>query len=155
MAQHRYFMGLALRLAQRAGAAGEVPVGAVVVENDEVIGEGANACIARHDPTAHAEIVALRAAARARGNYRLARARLYVTLEPCQMCAGACVHARLAQVIFAAADPRTGAAGSVVDALRAPHNNHWPGVLGGVLSQPAGELLQQFFAARRSTRRDG
>lgn len=142
-------MRRALELAERAAQAGEVPVGAVIVQGGTVLGEGFNSPVRDHDPTAHAEIVALRAAAARLANYRLPGTTLYVTLEPCQMCAGALVHARVAHVVYAAADPRTGAAGSAVDVFGAAHNNHHPEVTGGVLAADSAALLRDFFAARR------
>ncbi|MEW6646029.1 MAG: tRNA adenosine(34) deaminase TadA [Pseudomonadota bacterium] len=143
------WMMRALELAQRAAAEGEVPVGAVVVKDGEIIGVGWNRPIAAHDPTAHAEIEALRAAARQVGNYRLVDTTLYVTLEPCAMCAGAMVHARVKRVVFGAADPRTGAAGSVFNLLQAAELNHQAEVCGGVLAEESGALLRAFFQARR------
>jgi tRNA(adenine34) deaminase len=142
-------MGLALQQARLAGAAGEVPVGAVVVRDGQVIGVGRNAPVAGNDPTAHAEIVALRQAAQASGNYRLDGCDLYVTLEPCAMCSGAMLHARLRRVVFGAADPKTGAAGSVVDLFAQPRLNHQTRVQGGVLADACGELLGEFFRTRR------
>jgi len=143
------FMRRALELARQGQAEGEVPVGAVVVLDDEIVGEGWNRPIAAADPTAHAEIQALRAAARAVGNYRLAGARLYVTLEPCAMCVGAMFHARVARVVFGARDPKTGSAGSVIDLFAETRLNHHATVLGGVLAEESGALLSAFFAARR------
>lgn len=144
------FMREALALADRAAAEGEVPVGAVVVRDGAVIGRGWNRPIGGHDPTAHAEIEALRDAAQRVGNYRLPGATLYVTLEPCPMCAGAIVHARVARVVFGAADPRTGAAGSVFDLLPSDRRfNHRTLCDGGVLAQESGERLRTFFRARR------
>lgn len=143
------FMERALVLARRAEVAGEVPVGAVVVQAGAIIGEGWNQPIGRNDPTAHAEIVALRAAADNIGNYRLPDAVLYVTLEPCAMCAGAIVHARLARVVYGAADPKGGAAGSVLDVLRHPALNHTVQVEAGLLAERCGAILQAFFRARR------
>jgi tRNA(adenine34) deaminase len=143
------FMRAALALAADAEAAGEVPVGAVVVLNDEIVGRGYNHPISAHDPTAHAEIAALRDAARRLGNYRLGGCDLYVTLEPCLMCAGAIIHARIAHLIYGAPDPKTGACGSIVDAFAEPRLNHHTDVRGGVLATEAGVLLQQFFSARR------
>ena len=143
-------MEYALRLARRAAAAGEVPVGAVLVRAGEILGEGYNRPIGASDPTAHAEILALRRAAAAVGNYRLVGATLYVTLEPCPMCAGAIVHARGARVVFGAADPRSGAAGTVFDLLQSPSLNHRVRVRGGVLAEICSDLLQGFFRARRS-----
>lgn len=144
-----FFMRQAILLAQEAAAAGEVPVGALVVLEGKVIGRGANAPIGRHDPTAHAEIAALRAAAERAGNYRLPGAELYVTLEPCAMCAGAIMHARVGRVVFGARDPKTGAAGSVVDLFAENRLNHHTAVAGGVLEAECGGLLSGFFAARR------
>ena len=139
----------ALALAAQAAAAGEVPVGAVVVRDGRVIGRGYNRPISSHDPTAHAEIVALREAASAEANYRLPGAELYVTLEPCAMCVGAMVHARLARVVFGATDPKTGACGSLVDLPGIAHWNHHGVFTGGVLAAECGELLRRFFAERR------
>ncbi len=144
-------MRLALAEARAAAEAGEVPVGAVVVKDGRVIASGRNAPIEGQDPTAHAEIAALRAAARALGNYRLDGCTLYVTLEPCAMCSGAMLHARLARVVFGAADPKTGAAGSVLDLFAQPRLNHQTEVQGGVLARECGEPLQAFFKSRRTT----
>ncbi|HRZ04555.1 MAG TPA: tRNA adenosine(34) deaminase TadA [Candidatus Competibacteraceae bacterium] len=149
-AQDRDWMRRALALAQRAAAVGEVPVGAVVVQGGEVLGEGWNQPIGASDPTAHAEIVALRAAAARIGNYRLVDSTLYVTLEPCPMCAGAMVHARVARVVYGAADPRAGAAGTAFDLLRSPVLNHRAEVTGGILAEECGTLLREFFRIRRS-----
>ena len=143
------FMREALELARKAAAAGEVPVGAVVVSAGQVIGRGFNQPISGHDPTAHAEIVALRDAAQHMGNYRLGDCELYVTLEPCVMCSGAIMHARIARVVYGARDPKTGACGSVVDLFAETRLNHHTSVTGGVLADDAAQLLQQFFAARR------
>jgi tRNA(adenine34) deaminase len=143
------FMRHALGLAQRAGEEGEVPVGAVVVLDEKVIGEGWNRPISASDPTAHAEIQAMRAAASTRKNYRLVGATLYVTLEPCAMCVGAMFHARLRRVVFGAADPKTGAAGSTVNLFEEKRLNHHALVQGGVLAAECGALLSGFFAARR------
>lgn len=143
-------MNRALALARQAIEAGEVPVGAVVVLEDEVIGQGWNQPIGASDPTAHAEIQALRAAARRVGNYRLPGSTLYVTLEPCVMCAGAIVHARVAQVIYGARDPKAGACGSVFHLLPSDGRfNHRTQCLGGVLGEECGEILRAFFRARR------
>ena len=139
----------ALALAADARQAGEVPVGAVVVHEGQIIGRGFNAPISLHDPSAHAEIQALRAAAQALGNYRLAGCTLYVTLEPCAMCAGAIQHARIARVVFGASDPKTGACGSVVNLFADPSLNHHTEVDGGILAQQCGELLTNFFRERR------
>jgi len=143
------FMRRALDLARHAGESGEVPVGALVVLNGEIIGEGWNQPIVSHDPTAHAEIVALRAAAARAKNYRLADAVLYVTLEPCAMCAGAIVHARIARVVYGTADPKAGAAGSVFNLLDSSSLNHRAMVTGGVLAEECGQQLKVFFQARR------
>lgn len=143
------FMRLALEAAARAKEAGEVPVGAVVVKDGEVIATGFNQPIARHDPTHHAEIAALRAASEALGNYRLPGCTLYVTLEPCVMCAGAMMHARLSRVVFGASDPKTGACGSVVDLFAEQRLNHHADVTGGVLAEECGTMLSSFFAERR------
>jgi tRNA(adenine34) deaminase len=143
------FMALALAQAREAAAAGEVPVGAVVVRDGQVVAAGRNAPVSSHDPTAHAEIAAMRAAAAALGNYRLDGCTLYVTLEPCAMCAGAIMHARLRRVVFGAADPKTGAAGSVVDLFAQPQLNHHTAIEGGVLADECGAVLRDFFAERR------
>ena len=142
-------MGRALELARMGGEQGEVPVGAVVVVDGEIIGEGFNAPISLHDPTAHAEIQAMRAAAERLGNYRLSGATLYVTLEPCAMCAGAMMHARIGRVVFGAPDPKTGACGSVVDLFAEARLNHHAQVTGGVLAEACGAVLRSFFQARR------
>jgi tRNA(adenine34) deaminase len=144
------YMRRALELARAAGAEGEVPVGAVVVSGGRIVGEGANRPIAGHDPTAHAEIVALRAAAAALGSYRLNDAVLYVTLEPCAMCAAAMVHARVRRVVFGAFDPKAGAAGSLIDLFRLQGLNHRVDAFGGVLADECGALLSGFFEARRA-----
>lgn len=144
------YMRLALEQAQQAWNLGEVPVGAVVVKDGEVIAVGCNQPIGRHDPTAHAEIVALRAAAEKLGNYRLPGCELYVTLEPCVMCSGAMMHARLARVVFGAADPKTGACGSVLNLFEQEQLNHHTEVVGGVLADDCGAMLKNFFAARRA-----
>lgn len=145
----RSMMRLALELGRKAGRAREVPVGAVIVVDGEVVGEGWNHPVGSHDPTAHAEIQALREAGKRLGNYRLVDATLYVTLEPCAMCAGAMVHARIARLVFGAADPKTGAAGGVFDIVRSPALNHRIEVEGGVLEGECGDLLREFFRARR------
>jgi tRNA(adenine34) deaminase len=147
------YMQLALEQARLAWAEGEVPVGAVVVKDGEVIAAGYNQPIGRHDPTAHAEIVALRAAAEKLGNYRLPGCELYVTLEPCIMCSGAMMHARLARVVYAARDPKTGACGSVVDLFEEERLNHHAEVLGGVMAEESSSLLKAFFAERRAAAR--
>lgn len=141
----------ALRLAVAAGERGEVPVGAVVVCDGAIAGRGSNAPIGSHDPTAHAEISALRDAAQTLGNYRLPGCTIYVTLEPCIMCAGAIMHARLARLVFGAADPKTGACGSVVDAFSERRLNHHTSVTAGVRAEECGALLSQFFARRRTS----
>ena len=143
------FMRLALERANSARTAGEVPVGAVLVSGDRVIAAGANRPIAANDPTAHAEIEALRSAGRALGSYRLTDTTLYVTLEPCPMCAMAIVHARVRRLVFGTWDPRAGAAGSVTDIFALPGLNHRVDVFGGVLMEECGSLLREFFAARR------
>ena len=143
------WMREALLLAQRAREAGEVPVGAVLVREGEVLGEGWNCPITRCDPSAHAEVMALRAAASRVGNYRLPGATLYVTLEPCVMCAGAILHARLVRVVFGALDPKGGAAGSVFAVLGTERLNHRVEVQGGCLGEACGEVLQLFFQERR------
>ena len=149
-AQDLIYMQHALGLAARAETEGEVPVGALVVLNGEIIGEGWNRPISSHDPTAHAEIVALRAAALKLGNYRLSGATLYVTLEPCPMCAGAMVHARVARVVYGAPDPLAGSAGSVFTLLDSSALNHRVEVARGVLAEECGQRLKLFFQARRS-----
>ena len=149
-----HFMQLALAQADQAVASGEVPVGAVVVRHGKVIATGRNAPINAHDPTAHAEIVALRAAALALGNYRLDDCELYVTLEPCAMCSGAMLHARLRRVVFGAADPKTGAAGSVVNLFSEAALNHQTALQSGVLADECGALLQDFFRQRRADQKD-
>lgn len=143
------WMAQALDLARRAGNTGEVPVGAVVVQDNECIGAGWNRPIAANDPSAHAEIEALRAAGAKLGNYRMPEATLYVTLEPCCMCAGAIVQARLRRVVFGAADPKAGAAGSVFNLLQSDALNHRARVEGGVLETDCAAMLQDFFRARR------
>ena len=144
------YMRHALELASQAQAAGEVPVGAVVVKDGEIIGRGFNAPISRHDPSAHAEMMALREAAQHIGNYRLVGCELFVTLEPCLMCAGAIMHARIARIIYGASDPKTGACGSVVDAFGESRLNHHTEVAGGVLADKCGLMLSDFFAMRRA-----
>jgi tRNA(Arg) A34 adenosine deaminase TadA len=144
------YMGEALILARAAQARGEVPVGAIVVQDGTIIGRGGNAPIAANDPTAHAEISALRDAARVLGNYRLPGCSLYVTLEPCTMCVGAILHARIARLVFGARDPKTGACGSVIDVFGEPRLNHHATVLGGVLADECGKLLSDFFSGLRS-----
>jgi tRNA(adenine34) deaminase len=143
------YMRMALQAAQEAARAGEVPVGAVLVSGDAVLAVSANRPISGHDPTAHAEIEALRAGGQARGSYRLNDTTLYVTLEPCVMCASAIVHARVARVVFGAWDPKAGAAGSTINVFAMPSMNHRVDVFGGVLMEECGQLLTAFFAARR------
>jgi len=143
------WMREALALAQAAQARGEVPVGAAIVKDGVLVGRGGNAPVAGNDPTAHAEIAALRDAGRTLGNYRLPGCELYVTIEPCAMCAGAILHARIARVVFGARDPKTGACGSVVDLFAEPRLNHHATVTGGVLGAECGLLLSAFFNARR------
>ncbi len=145
----RYWMGHALSLAREAEQRGEVPVGAVLIRDGQVVGEGWNRPISDCDPTAHAEIIALRQAAVATGNYRLPNTTLYVTLEPCAMCAGALIHARVARVVFGASDPKGGAAGSVFDVLGTDRLNHRVMVEGGLLAAECGELLRSFFRRKR------
>lgn len=144
------FMQLALDQAQNAALVGEVPVGAVLLRNGVIIATGYNHPIGSHDPTGHAEIRAIRAAAELSGNYRLPDCELFVTLEPCAMCAGAIMHARLKRVVFGAADPKTGACGSVVDLFANPQLNHHTEVVGGVLGETAGAMLKAFFQERRN-----
>ncbi|MFT3733482.1 MAG: tRNA adenosine(34) deaminase TadA [Rhodocyclaceae bacterium] len=147
--QDEAFMREALALAREAGSLDEVPVGAIVVLDGQIVGRGFNQPILRHDPTAHAEVMALRDAAKNIGNYRLPGCSLYVTLEPCLMCSGAIMHARVAQVVFGATDPKTGVAGSVLDVYAEPRLNHHASITGGVLAEECGQLLSSFFAARR------
>jgi len=149
-AQDLAYMQHALALATRAESEGEVPVGALVVLNGEIIGEGWNRPIVSHDPTAHAEIIALRAAAAKLGNYRLTGATLYVTLEPCPMCAGAIVHARVARVVYGAPDPLAGSAGTIFNLLNAATLNHQANVQGGVLAEECSQRLKTFFQSRRA-----
>ncbi len=144
-----YFMRLALREAQRALAHDDVPIGAVLTHGGEVLAAAHNERELRGDPTAHAEILALREASRALGSWRLLDCTLYVTLEPCAMCAGAIVLARVPRVVFGATDPKAGAAGSVLEVLSEPRLNHRPEVLSGVLAPDCGQLLSEFFASRR------
>lgn len=143
------FMGVAVELARQAAGFDEVPVGALVVKDGEIIGRGFNQPIGRHDPTAHAEVMALRDAAQCLGNYRLPGCTLYVTLEPCAMCIGAIFHARIGRVVFGARDPKTGAAGSVIDLFAEERLNHHAEIVGGVRAEECGALLSGFFAARR------
>jgi len=147
---HTHFMREALGQAAEAARAGEVPVGAVVVADDKIIGAGHNQPISAHDPTAHAEIVALRAAARAAGNYRLTGATLYVTIEPCLMCVGAMIHARIGTLVFGATEPKAGAIESTQRAHEHPALNHRLVVVSGVLARECGEMVSQFFKERRA-----
>jgi tRNA(adenine34) deaminase len=147
------FMQIALSLAAEAAAKGEVPVGAIVVKDGIVIGRGSNAPISQHDPSAHAEIQAMREAAKTLGNYRLVDCTLYVTLEPCAMCAGAIQHARIAHLVYGASDPKTGACGSVIDLMAENRLNHHTAVSGGLLAEECGAMLSRFFAGRRKNKR--
>jgi tRNA(adenine34) deaminase len=146
---HEQFMRLALDCASQAADAGEVPIGAVVVLDGRVVGEGYNQPIRSSDPTAHAEIVAMRAAAKTLGNYRLTNATMYVTVEPCLMCVGAMIHARIGLVVFGAPEPKAGALQSMIRAHEVPGLNHQLSTMGGVLADDSRELLQRFFQARR------
>jgi len=148
--QDIHWMHLALQQATQAAQAGEVPVGAVVVKDGQLIATGHNRCIRDHDPSAHAEVVALRAAAQVLGNYRLDGCELFVTLEPCAMCSGALLHARLARVVYGAADSRAGAAGSLLNLFAMPAINHQTAVQGGVLARECAAMLQEFFKSRRA-----
>jgi tRNA(adenine34) deaminase len=143
-------MHIALDLARQAANNNEVPVGAIVMKEGVIIGRGSNAPIGTHDPTAHAEIIAMREAAKHLGNYRLVDCTLYVTLEPCAMCSGAIQHARIARLVYGASDPKTGACGSVINLMSEPKLNHHTEVIGGVLAQECGELLSSFFSKRRN-----
>jgi len=149
-AADQHFMGLALDQARLAEAAGEVPVGAVVVRDGAVVGRGFNQPIGRNDPSAHAEMIALRAAAQHLGNYRLTGCSLYVTLEPCVMCSGAIFHSRITELIYGTADPKTGAVESVTHLFDEHRLNHHASARGGVMSEACGLLLQSFFARRRA-----
>ncbi|MEG1210495.1 MAG: tRNA adenosine(34) deaminase TadA [Leclercia sp.] len=150
---HEYWMRHALQLAKRAWEEGEVPVGAVLVHNNQVIGEGWNRPIGRHDPTAHAEIMALRQGGLVLRNYRLLDTTLYVTLEPCVMCSGAMVHSRIGTLVFGARDEKTGAAGSLLDVLRHPGMNHQVNVTGEVLAPACSAMLSDFFRMRRQQKK--
>jgi tRNA(adenine34) deaminase len=153
MTQDEQFMREALSLAQQAAELGEVPVGAIVVKDGVIVGRGSNAPIGSHDPSAHAEILALRDAAKNIGNYRLVDCSLYVTLEPCAMCAGAIQHARIGQLVFGAKDPKTGACGSVVNLMAEDKLNHHTDVTAGVLENECGQLLSDFFKQRRLSKK--
>ena len=144
------FMRVALELARKAASLGEVPVGAVVVKDGGIVGHGFNAPISRHDPSAHAEMTALRDAAQRQGNYRLVDCELFVTLEPCLMCAGAVMHARITRLVYGASDPKTGACGSVMDVFAERRLNHHTEVTGGVLMEECSAMLSNFFALRRA-----
>ncbi len=143
------YMQIALQLATEATLAGEVPVGAIVVKDGIIIGRGANAPIGQHDPTAHAEIMAMRDAANAVGNYRLTDCTLYVTLEPCAMCSGAIQHARIAKLVYGASDPKTGACGSVINLMNETKLNHHTTVISGVMAEECSAILSAFFKQRR------
>ena len=146
-------MAHALSLAERSGAEGEVPVGAVIVKEGELIAEGWNQPIDKHDATAHAEIMAIRAAGKKLKNYRLPDTTLYVTLEPCTMCAGAMIHARIGRVVFGAPDPRTGTAGSAIDLFTQDYHNHRIEVIGGIMQNDCGKILKDFFKERRNNKK--
>lgn len=154
LTEDEYFMRQALACARKAAAAGEVPVGAVIVHAGRIVARGYNRPIAKHDPTAHAEIEALRKAARRLRNYRLPNCTLYVTLEPCAMCAGAIAYARVARIVFGAPDPKAGACGSVIDLLREPRVNHHTQAEGGLLAEECAQIVRDFFRTRRKTRRN-
>ena len=144
------YMHIALDLARQAALNGEVPVGAIIVKDGEIIGRGSNAPIALHDPTAHAEMIAMREAAQHLGNYRLVDCTLYVTLEPCAMCSGAMQHARIKRLVYGASDPKTGACGSVINLMSEEKLNHHTEVVGGVMAEECGAVLTEFFKQRRS-----
>jgi tRNA(adenine34) deaminase len=149
MLNDEYWMRQALLLAQQAEQLGEVPVGAIIVLDDQIIGSGWNQPISQHDPTAHAEIIALRAACLQQQNYRLPGTTMYITLEPCVMCAGAIVHARIERVVFSATEPKTGAAGSCFDVFNTPQLNHHVKCEGGLLADESGAILKSFFRSKR------
>lgn len=150
-----HWMRHALTLAHKAAELGEVPVGAVLVKDGELLAEGWNQPISHNDPTAHAEIMAIRMAAQLQSNYRLPGTTLYITIEPCSMCAGAIVHARIARVVFGALEPRAGAAGSVINLLQNSHFNHQTAFTSGILAEECGQVLKDFFAARRKNKASG
>lgn len=152
--QDEFFMREAISLARSAECLGEVPVGAVVVYEGQIVGRGFNSPIGENDPTAHAEIAALRDAARNLENYRLPGCELFVTLEPCAMCAGAILHSRIARVVYGARDPKTGVHGSVVDLFAVDRLNHHTEIVGGILAEECGRLLSDFFASRRAKREE-
>lgn len=143
------YMQLALQLAEEAASAGEVPVGAIIVKDGVIVGRGSNAPISLQDPSAHAEIQAMRDAAKTLGNYRLVGCTLYVTLEPCAMCCGAIQHARIAHLVYGASDPKTGACGSVINLMAEPRLNHHTTISGGLMAEQCGSVLSSFFAKRR------
>ena len=143
------FMKLALGLAKKAGLKNEVPVGALIVRNGEIIGQGMNTSISDHDPTSHAEINAIREAAKAIKNYRLKDCAIYVTLEPCAMCVGAIQHARIEKIIYGAPDPKTGACGSMIDLISVKEINHHAEAIGGILEKECGQILKDFFLSKR------
>ena len=149
MTDHEHYMQIAIDLAKQAANNGEVPVGAIVVKDNEIIGRGSNAPISLKDPSAHAEMLAIRDAAKTLGNYRLVGCMLYVTLEPCAMCAGAIQHARLSTLVYGARDPKTGVCGSVLDLMAETRLNHHTEVISGILSEECGQLLSSFFKQRR------
>ncbi len=151
--QDKIYMQAAIALAKQAAENGEVPVGAVVVKDGKIIGSGSNATIGLHDPSAHAEILAMRDAAKNIGNYRLVDCTLYVTLEPCAMCSGAIQHARIANLIYGASDPKTGACGSVINLMGEEKLNHHTSVTGGVLAEETGKILSDFFKQRRLSKK--
>lgn len=151
---HEHWMHIAIELAKQAEEAGEVPVGAIVVKDKQIIGRGANAPIRLHDPSAHAEMLAIRQAAQTLGNYRLVDCTLYVTLEPCLMCTGVIQHSRIASVVFGAHDAKTGACGSVVDMMAEARLNHHASVISGILADNCGELLTRFFRERRAKQKN-
>ncbi len=146
-------MAKAIELAKHAWQEGEIPVGAILVKDEQIIGQGWNRPISSHDPSAHAEMLAIRDAGQKIGNYRLLDTTLYVTLEPCSMCAGLLVHSRIQRVVYGASDLKTGACGSVMDLVRHPQLNHQLEVTGGVLAEPCGELLSDFFRWRRAQKK--
>ena len=150
--QHQYWMEKALELARKAEAAGEVPVGAVLVKDDQLIAEGWNQPISSHDATSHAEIMAIRDAGKTLNNYRLKDTTMYVTLEPCSMCVGAMIHARVSKVVFGAAEPRTGALGGAFNLLKSNQHNHDFEVVSGVLEEESRDMLQSFFQSRRKNK---
>ncbi|MEE9445199.1 MAG: tRNA adenosine(34) deaminase TadA [Cocleimonas sp.] len=149
LSTHQKWMSRALLLAERSREEGEVPVGAIIIRDDKLVGEGWNQPIKKHDSSAHAEIMAIRAAGIALKNYRLPDTTLYVTLEPCTMCAGAIIHARVAKVIFGTPDPRTGSAGSAIDIFSKDYHNHHVDVEGGILQDECGQILRDFFREKR------